>query len=81
MKARPRRGALGLTPLKAGGPDATGCQQGPLSSHSVCLGAVAMMGLKKGNANEDELLARSTEMPAVDCNIGDPFLHACFSPD
>jgi hypothetical protein len=45
----------------------------------VCLGAVAMMGLK-GNANEDELLARSTEMPAVDCNIGDPF-YACFSPE
>jgi hypothetical protein len=51
----------------------------------VCLGAVAMMGLR-GNANEEALLAneeallaRNSEMPTVDCDIGDPFF-ACFSP-
>jgi hypothetical protein len=44
----------------------------------VCLGAVAMMGLR-GNANEEALLARNTEVPTVDCDIGDPFF-ACFSP-
>jgi hypothetical protein len=44
----------------------------------VGVGAVAPMGLN-GNADDKGLLARSAEVPAVDCNIGDP-LFPCFDP-
>jgi hypothetical protein len=44
----------------------------------VGLGAVAAMGLN-GNADDKGLLARSAQVPAVDCNIGDP-LFPCFDP-
>jgi hypothetical protein len=44
----------------------------------VGLGALATMALN-GNADDERLLARSTEVPAVDCNVGDPFF-ACVDP-
>jgi hypothetical protein len=44
----------------------------------VGLGAVAAMGLN-GNADDNGLFARSVEVPAVDCNFGDPLI-SCFDP-
>jgi hypothetical protein len=44
----------------------------------VGLGAMAAMGLN-GNADDNGLLARDAEVPAVDCNFGDPGI-SCFDP-